>query len=215
MRSIPWRLDTSSSFSLWVWETEHFRCTVQTDQHRVTFSWDITDHSQGKPSHLADGLCGSLRDAEDKIRGTIGKSYPPTLGYQQYAGRFATTFTIFTGEEIDFGPLRATKVILQVRVVENGSIRIKRYIGRLDIDHYNIRIVPEHGNATVIPPSRITSVQREFGGPVKPVEREDVLANALRIYPGTVKPGCTGKPGFISNTVEHPSKVRRCPVHEL
>lgn len=215
MLSIPWRLDTSSAMALWIWETEHFRVTVHTDQHRVNFSWDITDHSQGRPSHLADGIADSLRTAEEKIRGVIGKSYPPALGYQKYTGRFGTTFVIFTGEEIDFGPLQATKVILQVRVVENGSVRVKRYIGRLAINHYNIRIVPEYGNPTLIPPARITSVQREFGGPIKPVEREDVLASALRIHPGQVKSGCTGKPGFMPNTVEHPSRAARCPIHEF
>lgn len=214
MDAIPWRLDTSSNISLWRWETDHFRAKIQTDAHRVNFLWDIDDISQGRFTPLADGHTGSFRESEDLVREIVGKSYKPTLGYAGYSGRFATTFTIFTGEKIDFGPMQSTKVFLQVRVAEGTGIKVKRYIGRLSIDHYDIRLTPEHGNPVKVPPSRIVSVQQEFGGTVQAVQDEDALGKTLRIYPGALTTGCTGKPGFMDNTVEHPSRSPRCPIHE-
>lgn len=215
MQSIPWRLGESTEISLWVWETEHFRAKIHTDSHRVSFIWDIIDFTQGRPSPLADGFTGTFREAEEQVREVIGKSYDPMLGYLEYAGRYATTFRIFNGDEIDFGPMQATKVILAVRVADNdGKIKEKRFVGRLGVEHYNIKITPEHGNAVKIPPSRIVSVKQEFGGEVKAVKEDNPLGKSLRMYPGTVTHGCTGKLGFMDNTVEHPTKAPRCPIHE-
>lgn len=215
MDSIPWRLGESTEISLWVWETEHFISKIQTDSNRVNFLWDVVDLTQGRTISLADGFTGSFRDSEEFVREIVGKSYPPALGYLKYAGRFATTFRIFTGDKIDFGSMQASKVILTVRVADNnGKIKDKRIVGRLGIDHYSIRVTPEHGNSVLIPPTRIVSVKQEFGGDAKPVKNEDTLGKSLRIYPGEMKQGCTGKAGFMPNTVEHPHRAARCPIHE-
>lgn len=215
MRGIPWRLGESETVSLWVWETEHFKAKIQTDSHRVSFIWDIYDYSQGSSTPLADGFTGSFRESEEFVREIIGKSYPPMLGYKEYAGRFATTFTIFDKTKIDFGPLQAMKVILTVRVADNGGkIKEKRLVGKLGIDHYSLRVSPEHGSPVKVPPSRILSVKQEFGGEVKPVKEDNALGKSLRIFPGEMKTGCTGKAGFMQNTVEHSSRAPRCPLHE-
>lgn len=215
--AIPWRLSSESTrVPIWVWETDHFSAIIQTDEHRMKFMWDVKDYATGHPSILAEGITGSFRDSEDYVKEIIGKSYKPNLGYLKYAGAQATTFRIFNDDRIDFGPLVSSNVTLLVRTVDhNQRVKDKRYIGRLGIEHYNIKISPEHGDTIIIPPSRIISVTREFGGPIEPVKKEDVLGKSLRIYEGTVKQGCTGKPGFMQNTVEHGLKAPKCPIHEV
>lgn len=214
MDSIPWRLGESTEISLWIWETEHFRAKIQTDSYRVNFLWDIVDYSQGTSDPLTDGYTGSFSESEEMVREIIGKSYPPMLGYSKYAGRFATTFTIFNKDKIDFGPMIASKVIITVRVADKqGKIREKKIVGKLGVENYTVKVSPEHGNPIRIPPSRIISVKQEFGGMAKPIQKED-LGRTLRIFPGDVTRGCTGKPGFMPNTVEHTSRAERCPIHE-
>lgn len=215
MESIPWRLGESEEISLWIWETEHFNAKIQTDRDRVRFIWRVEDHSQGVPSPLSDGFTGSLRESEAEVRELIGKSYPPSLGYHKYAGHYATTFTIFNGDKIDFGSMVAKKVILTVRIVDDsGKVKEKRLVGRLNVDHYKIRLTPEHGNPVKVPPSRIVSVKQEFGGDAKPVSEENTAGKNLRIFAGNMATGCTGKPGFMPNTVEHSKRAARCPIHE-
>lgn len=216
MESIPWRLGESTDISLWVWETEHFRAKIQTDGHRVNFIWNIEDYTQGHPSPLDNGYSGSFRESEEQVKEVIGKSYPPSLGYQEFAGRYATTFKIFSGEALDFGPLQATKVTLLVRVADDhGGIKEKRLIGKLGVEHYTIRLTPERGNSMLVPPSRIISVRQDVGGYVKPVKEENSLGKSLRMFKGVVGHGCTGKPGFMDGTVEHPRNSARCPIHEV
>lgn len=215
-KAIPWKLGDSEIISVWVWETDHFKASINTDQHRRNFMWNITDVSQGYESSLQDGHTSSFDEAERFVKEIVGKSYPPQLGYQDFAGREATTFVIFTNEKIDFGPLQAAKVILTVRMPDNkGGIKEQRIIGKLSIDHYSIKIAPDHGSIVKIPPSRILKVQPEFGSAIKPVKEEDTVAKSLRIYKGAYTKGCTGKPGFLANTVEHAPDAPRCPIHEV
>lgn len=214
--SIPWRLSDNTNIPIWVWETDHFRAVIQTNSHRTTYTWDIKDYTSGRPQVLNDGFTGSFSDSEDFVRETIGKSYKKSLGYDKYAGYHATSFRIFSQDKIDFGPLISTKVTLTVRVAgEDGKVKDKRYIGRLSVENYNIKISPEHGNAVKIPPSRIVSIKREFGADIKPVEKKETLGKTLRTYDGEPKPGCTGKRGFMPNTVEHSFSAPKCPIHEL
>lgn len=215
MEAIPWRIGEDPNILLWIWETEHFKAQIQTDSYRQSFSWFIKDYTQGIESTLADGYQHNFKESEEAIREVLGKSYPKKLGYDKYSGYFATTFTIFSGEKIDFGPLEATSVVVKVRVSDNkGGIKERSISGMLHVIHYSIEVAPEHGQAMKIPPSRIISVKKEYGGYAKPREADDSLARGLRIYPGNVTPGCTGKPGMLDNTVEHPTRAARCPIHE-
>lgn len=215
MEAIPWRLGEDPNISLWLWETDYFKAKIQTDSHRKSFSWEVFDLSQGYESTLADGFQHNYRSAEEAVREVIGKSYPPALGFQKYAGHHATTFKIFTGEKIDFGPMEATSVVLTVRVADKktGQIKERNISGMLHVIHYTIEISPEHGATMRIPPSRIVAIKKEFGGYAKPKE-DDSLAKGLRIYPGKVSVGCTGKPGMLPNTVEHSTRAPHCAIHE-
>jgi hypothetical protein len=215
MEAIPWRLGEDPNISLWLWEAEHFKAKIQTDSYRQSFSWEVFDLSQGYDSSLADGFQHSFRSAEEAVREVIGKSYPASLGYMKYAGHFATTFKIFTGERIDFGPMEATSVVLTVRVADKktGDIKERQISGMIHVIHYTIEISPEHGQTMRIPPSRIVAIKKEFGGYAKPKE-DDSLAKGLRIYKGKVTMGCTGKPGMLPDTVEHNTRAAHCPIHE-
>lgn len=215
MEAIPWRLGEDPNISLWIWETDYFTAQIQTDSYRKSFSWQIADVSQGFKQPLADGFEGSYRKAEEAVREVVGKSYPKSLGFAKYAGHYATTFKIFSGEKIDFGPMEATSVIMMVRVPDkrNGGIREQRIQGMLHCVNYHIEVSPEVGPTVRIPPSRIVSVKKEFGDFAK-AKDDDSLTRSLRIFPGKVLPGCTGKPGMFPDTVEHPTRAPHCAIHE-
>lgn len=215
MEGIPWRLGEDPNISLWIWETDYFTAKIQTDSYRKSFSWTIIDISQGMEQSLADGFHPSFRASEEAVREVIGKSYPKKLGFSKYAGHFATTFKIFTGENIDFGPLESTSVIIMVRVPDKkkGGIKEQRIQGMLHVVNYHVEVSPENGATIRIPPSRIVSVKKEFGGFAK-AKDDDSLTRGLRIFPGKMRPGCTGKPGMFPDTVDHPTKAPHCPIHE-
>ena len=214
--SIPWMTDINKVMSLWVWDTPHFRAQITTDEIGRSFSWNITDLSQGREQALYDGFSGNFKDAENAIREVIGKSYPPKLGYRKYSGHLATTFRIFTKENIDFGPMEATKVILKVRTSNAaGNITERTIAGMLKIQNYMLEVTPDHGSGVVVPPSHIMSVKQEFGGFAKEKKITDRGGqNVLRTYQGVWSQGCTGRPGMLPNTVEHSPRAEWCPVHD-
>lgn len=216
--TIPWEFRESETFSMWMWTTTHFKATIHTDAVARTFLWNIDNITSGEDQTevLAEGVGYEFKAAENAIREIIGKSYDPTLGYRRYAGSFATTFTIFTGEKIDFGPLEAGRVIIVVRVLspKTGQVVLRKITGRLKVINYKLELSPEHGNTLIIPPSHIMSVAEEYA-PRTPASVSRVTSTGLRIAEGKVTRGCTGKPGSLPNTVEHGPRAPWCPIHNM
>lgn len=214
--AVPWLFQESPILSLWIWRTQHFEAKIQTDSHGNQFIWEISDLSQGTPHPLSDGLENGFRECEFAVREVIGKSYPAKLGYKKFAGALSTTFKIFTGERIDFGPMEATQIILTVRTLNKKTNQIveRTIAGKLKINNYVLEVSPDHGQTVRIPPTHILSVQREYGGHAEEKKENPFNNRLLRIYQGKVTIGCSGQPGMLPDTVEHPTRAPHCPIHE-
>lgn len=207
---IPWQLSDHGDYVMYFWPTLHFEATIQTDGTK-NFFWNIDDISQGEARPFMSGHNSSLKDAEKEIKGFIGKSYEAKDGYKQYAGKEATTFTIFDGTEVDFGPLESKKIIV---VVKLDAVNQRKLSGILHISHYDLHITPEYGNAQSIPPNHIVSIQSEYGGTDLTAGQNKRNNTTIRTYEGVWKNGCSGKAGFMENTVEHSPNDAWCPIHD-
>lgn len=202
--AIPWSHESSEFGSVWVWETNHFIVTVNGDQRSCYYQ--ISDKSAnpgGSPKPLADGQAATFEQAERLIRGTIGKAYDPRLGYQTFAGPLATTFQLGNHEQVDLGIYSGQQVEVTVMNADGSE---ETYEGTAQIQHYDFLL--ESGPITMrITPTYITSIKFTNAG--RPVV---VAPRANRTIKGKVEGGCTGRPGFLSGTVEHTGLI--CPVHE-
>jgi len=202
--AIPWAHSTDDFGSVWVWNTPHFLITVNGNDRSCYYTIaDKTAAAPGSTKLLADGQASSFREAEMRIRGTIGKAYPPTLGYRNYAGPLATTFMLADGKETDLGPYVGNLVTVTV-LDRDGSSQVLQ--GRAFVKHYELLI--EQGAQTVrVTPSFISEIN--FTYKPKPSVGQTRLTRTVE---GRVLPGCTGTPGFVEGTVEHFG--RSCPLHE-
>lgn len=208
--AIPWRFSTSELLTTWVWTTSHFHATVVAEP--AAFAWELGDlvtSTDGYPRLVAEGRTRRFAEAEQEIREAVGKSYPPTLGYRDYAGPLATTFRLATGRRVDLGEFEGQRVL--VTVGEPGRAP-SRYIGVARIVHHHVELRPDNGRTLRIQPSHILDIVRETGGGSRSVD-ERGYTGAGRIYRDTHRPGCTGHPGFLPGTVDHHAGV--CPIHEL
>jgi hypothetical protein len=207
---IPWAYSMSDFGSIWKWDTPAFIVTVNGDMK--SFYWTIADKTSdpsASPRPFSDGQASTFEQAEKSIRETIGKAYPPALGYQHFAGHLATTFMIGTGEQIDLG-VHVGRMV-SVRVASPDSANGEEvYRGKAKVEHYEF-IVVDNNEAIRIPPSYILEVVPEGPVGVTPVQR-NVSPVVGRTVQGAITPGCTGQPGFLPNTVEHNGPM--CPVHE-
>lgn len=213
--SVPWVLRESPAFTIWVWETPHFRATIMGAKTSKAKKWEIIYFRGNEEKPLSDGIQNTFAAAERDVIEIITKSYNKDLGYRKYGGRIATTFEIFTKEKIDFGPLENKKVILKVRQLHpvTHSVIEKNHTGTLTINEYRIEMQPERGEAISIPPKRILEVYNAQTG--KRINDESHLEHEknLRIFKGKKVPGCNGMVGSILNTIEH-SNPTWCPIHE-
>lgn len=208
VKTIPWNYQESPFAKSWTWTTDHFEAKVRSDGSR--YVWTVSDLSKGRQIPLGSGPETSFTAAEDEVRELVGKSYPTRLGYRAYAGSLATTFRIYTGEVIDFGPLESSKVIMTVRTSE-GVERI--LTGALRVVHHELHVVSESGTYRVSP-SFIVKVSREFGGMGSSPSKARKLGKSGRLYEGELVPGCTGVLGYDPGTVDHPPRAPHCPIHE-
>lgn len=203
--AIPWDFDKSDLGSHWIWDTQHFTVVVNGDSR--SFYYQISDKSanpSGPPQFLADGQAASFEQAEKLIRGTIGKAYNPPLGYQHFAGPLATTFTLGTGKQADLGIFIGQNVEV-VTLNQDGTEKTYKGIG--SVDHYDF-ILQMATDSVRISPSYILSVKTTGS-------RNTISAKApstTRTFSGKIVPGCTGRLGFLPNTVEHVGSI--CPIHE-
>lgn len=200
---IPWSHTLTEIGSIWHWDTAHFIVTVTGDDR--SFFYKISDKSSGIERPFTDGRARSFEQAEMLVRETIGKAYPPGLGYQLYAGYLATTFRLGNGTDFDFGPWIGQEVTITA-IDADGSDR--SFTGHVSINHYDV-ILDISDRTLKISPTRILRVEgTAYTAPVSPAS----APRAGRTYPGTMEPGCTGSPGFMPGMVDHFGIT--CPIHE-
>lgn len=212
-KDVPWEYDENRLFRSWSWDTPHFKAVVFSEgDAAVIFNWKVEDFTDSRSGReLAAGQAISYADAADAVLEVVGKSYPPTLQYKEYAGPLATTYTIGTSEVIDFGEMESHKVTL---IVRDGDSDVA-ISGSLACVHYEIHITTDSGQIVKIPPLLIQEVRGEFSSTaVKGKDAETKRDERARIYSGNWVQGCTGRNGFTLNTVEHDPRDPWCPIHE-
>jgi hypothetical protein len=202
--AIPWSHQRGDFGSVWVWETSHFLVTVTGNDRSCYFT--IADKSAdpaGAPKPLADGQAATFEQTENQIRATLGKAYNPTLGYGHYAGPLATTFTLGSGTDVDLG--RFVGQLVDVACINPDGTETM-YRGTARVEHYEL-ILDQGAVKLRILPSYIASITQVGTATMS----RGPLA-ALRTMTGTVTVGCTGRPGYLIDTVEHSGPA--CPIHE-
>lgn len=203
---IPWEHTNygSEAGQLWKWETPDFLVTVIADG--AGFGWQIDNRhglAPGTHQHLELGRAATLLEAENQIRGIIGKSYPTALGYARYAGRYARLFDIIGGHQLDANLLEGKKCVVRVLGTDGA---IAQYTGVLTVHNYQIRVSPTVGDPVDIRPSHILQA---YTTETDPGTYTWIVG---RTHRGQVSPMCTGFPGTDPDTVDHTDQ--RCPIHE-
>ena len=205
---IPWQYHGRDGVQMWLWQTKHFVAKIGNEA--AGFYWTVGDlvaANGGRPRPLTDGRTSDFAAAERELREAIGKSYPAVLGYRPYAGPLATTFRVAGGRYLDFGRFEGQRCLVSV-ALPNGTER--SYSGYLRVVHYEVEVTQASGGAVRIMPSHIAKVLKGSG---RAASLADQWTGTGRIYSGTVMPGCTGRPGFLPDTIDH-AGTEACGVHE-
>jgi hypothetical protein len=206
---IPWQYHGTDGLQMWLWQTPHFVAKIGIEL--AGFYWTVGDlvaAGGGRPRPLTDGRTSDFAAAERELREAIGKSYPAVLGYRSYAGPLATTFRIAGGQFLDFGNFEGQHCLVSVALA-NGTER--GYSGYVRVVHYEVEVTLVNGGAVRIMPSHISKVMKGSGRSAAPLA--DQWTGAGRIYSGSVMRGCTGRPGFLPETIDH-AGVGSCRIHE-
>ncbi|MEP7192258.1 MAG: hypothetical protein ABI903_05280 [Actinomycetota bacterium] len=206
---IPWQYHGSDGLQMWLWQTPHFVAKIGTEA--AGFYWTVGDlvaANGGRPRPLSDGRTSDYATAERQLRETIGKSYPTVLGYRPYAGSLATTFRIVGGQFMDFGIFEGQHCVVSVALPDGTE---RGYSGYIKVVHYEIEVTQANGGAVRIMPTHIARVLRGSGRAAAPLA--DQWTGSGRIYTGSVIPGCTGRPGFLPETIDHAGWAS-CRIHE-
>jgi hypothetical protein len=206
---IPWQYHGSDGLQMWLWQTPHFVAKIGTEA--AGFYWTVGDlvaANGGRPRPLSDGRTSDYAAAERQLRETIGKSYPPALGYRSYAGSLATTFRILGGQFMDFGVFEGQHCVVSVALPDGTE---RGYSGYVKVVHYEVEVTQINGGAVRIMPTHISRVLRGSGGATAPLA--DQWTGSGRIYTGSVLAGCTGRPGFLPGTIDH-AGLGSCKIHE-
>lgn len=204
MTPIPWSHTITEFGALWKWATQHFEVMVNGDGK--AYYYTISDKSTGTLKPFADGTGATFEQAEQLIRGIIGKAYDPALGYQHFAGHYATTFTLANGQSLDLAPFVGKAVEVEVVVPNKGR---QVYTGIAHIKHYELIIV--NGDLAVkIVPVKIARIG--YVVDLHPDSKPHFEKVIGRTYKGGLLPGCNGNLGFMPDTVDHAGLP--CPIHE-
>lgn len=203
---IPWHHDLSDLQAVWLWETEAFIVKVLGDVHSCYYT--VTDKlaDPAKPELIADGQTASFHQAEMRVRELIGKAYNPNLGFRKYAGNLATTFTISTGNRIDFGPYEGQMVTVEVFT---GNSSTRALTGELRIENFLVSLIKGETHVN-IRPTHVKTITLLNNARQEKLTRYERISG--RTYRANWEEGCTGEDGFLMNTVEHRYAV--CPIHE-
>lgn len=203
---IPWRYADAGLLRVWDWTTAHISARITAaslsdDPVDDQFSWEL--HAAGGGT-MQQGIDGSFADAEAAIREHVGKALPVDAGYGRFAGALATTFLAATSDTIDFGPYLGRDVVLDIRR-PNGSETT--FAGELGVHHYLLRLTSA-GRTFAVNPAHVLAVHCDAH-----IDLPDPNMRAAgRVIRGDIRPGCTGRPGFLPNTIDHTGPV--CPTCE-
>lgn len=218
---VPWQYTDQASTVQWTWLTEHLVARIWADaieldgeRHVRSYAWEVCDRmtvGDGLPRLLVEGQASTFVEAERCVREHVGKAFDPRLGYRDYAGTEATTFTLASGERRDLGPLLGSRCHVTV-ILEGGERAVVS--GDLSVRNYSI-VLREGDRTRVLVPEHIASVSHRSAAAERAaglvVDRRH--AGFGRIYRAEWSPGCTGMPGFEVGTVDHGS-AGPCPLHE-
>lgn len=201
---IPWAHTISEFGALWKWATRNFEVLINGDGR--AYYYTISDKSTGVLKPFADGTGATFEQAEQMIRGIIGKAYDPALGYQQYSGPYATTFALANGQQMDLAPFVGKAVEVEIVIPNKGR---QVYTGIAQIRHYELLIM--NGDLAVkVVPNKVARIG--YVVDLNPDHKPEFEKIVGRTFRGNMLPGCNGMPGFMPDTVEH-SGIS-CPIHE-
>lgn len=166
---IPWSHSSADEGSVWRWVTPDFTVVVNGDSR--SFYWVLSDTSTSpdmEPRPFADGSTATFEQAERAIRETIGKAYPPRMGYQHFAGPLATTFILADGKAKDLEPFIGRRVT--VKVADRGWDG-KPCRGVASVEHYDL-ILTTPEEIVRISPSYIVDIVPDGTGVKAPSMRK-------------------------------------------
>lgn len=158
-KPVPWIYTENALFKNWMWETPHFTVKIIGEgdplQGGAVFTWSISEKTEKGSFVFESSTSRSFREAELEIVEIIGKSWDKKLGYAEYAGELATTFSIRGGEKLNFEPYLGEHVELSFI---NGSKQESRS-GIFAIRHYKTLLKLDNGKVIEIPPAIITNIK--------------------------------------------------------
>lgn len=218
---IPWVYSDLPGILMWTWVSDHFVAKITGtevlggDERTIrSYSWELADlmkTNQGLPRVLVEGVAGDFDEADGYIREHVGKCYDPRLGYQQYAGSLANTFTLASGERVDVSALVGSRCTVTVLMADGstesaaGDFSVHHYMWRLRNGDEFLEIRPEHC-------THITN-RSAIAEKATALAYPETYIGIGRIYRTEHSAGCTGTPGFTIGTVDH-AGAPKCPVHE-
>lgn len=202
LAAIPWTHRTLDVGEYWSWVTPLFTATVLGNEK--SFYWRVVHTDGGASKPIGDANTASFQDAENQVRETIGKSYGPHSGYQEFVGRWANTFSIATSEDVDFSPFVDKMVVLTIWGENNNHTE---YVGTLTIHNYMLHLATD---------TQVLEINPNYIMAVRLVQTTTHINTAKNLGGRTFEdnwvPGCSGTPGYAPNTVEHSGS--ECPIHE-
>lgn len=218
-KPVPWIHKQNPLVTSWVWDTPHFIATIFAEgmSAKKMFNWKINDKSTGVPVPFDSSTAKDYNEAAEAILEVVGKAYDRTLGYQDYAGDLATTFTVFDGKRINLAPLIGETISLLIynEEDENDDIQVT---GQFDIRHYDVAVRGDADTLVLINPAYIKSIRKEFY-PRELIdemyEEQQTVSKGRRVFHTEWKKGCTGRPGFKPGTTDHTPNDPFCPVHNI
>lgn len=210
--SIPWTYRDLSGLHTWRWRTERFDAYIKSQAGSNTYVLQVTDLSTGQRNIVLNDMETSFDRASQSIAIFVARAYP-RHEYGKYAGDAALTFEIRTGERVNFGRYEGTPSTRVKYLGENGHARF--VTGSLQVNHHSIEVTTEDRAVVTLPPQLIVEVKGEFDARTGVPGGEEERIITGRTISGAWKPGCTGRPGFKQDTVEHDQNTPWCPLHRL
>jgi hypothetical protein len=157
-KPVPWLYTENGIYKNWTWETKHFTVKVigegDLTSGGAVFTWQILEKDDKGSSFIFETSTNrSFREAELEIVETISKSWDKKLGYDEYAGSLATTFTIAGDTKLDVEEFVGHNVELSVRE------HAEPLRGVFGLKHYDFILKQSGGQVKVVPPLTVTNIK--------------------------------------------------------
>ena len=207
-KQVPWEYAEDDLLRTWRWTTPHFIAQVRSDGSTFTFS--VTDRTQGDNAIILNEFGLDFPQSQNRILEFVGKSYPVSTGYRDYAGNLATTFEVSDKHLVDFAPYEGARVVVTYLATGGNDV----VTGSLQVVNHSVEVTTNTGSVAVLPPALIVSVESEFGSSARESSKEAKNGDE-RIVNGDFRTGCTGRPGYFKGTVEHSPNDAWCPLHRV